>query len=630
MKLKICNKKHLPANRKAKREHTTHPMFLPTLSSATSSPLYPSQLASLKAPQASAARQGSVRAAWRLAWVFPICLAPLLASAQQAPLVTPRDLRPETATKPPAMLPQPAPATAPQDAETLFVRIGDISVKDGFAEFAVDTEALLSPVRNQRTSVAQLYKLAESIEMLYRDAGYALVRVLVPPQSLNDGDTLKLIVLDGFVERIDASAVDENSRSRVLTMMQGLVGQPRLRAEALERALTLAGRAPGLELRSTMGAGAAPGGVVLILEGAFTRASGSFSADNRLSDALGPWQTTLQATLNQPVGVDMQVYVNVSGGLRWDELFRGDAPRRVLGGGAIIPIGNNGLSINPELTTSVSQPLPPPGVPRSVSKFERYTLRLVYPMILNRLEELTITGTLDATKQIDTLPEFERVAADGSSLGAFILNQDRLRVARVGAAWSKSFDESRRISASTTLSSGTTRFGARTKQDVAASGIQMSRPDADPAFFKIEANVAYAQPLTLGVQSRSSLRMQKAIKGVLPSSELFSLDGEDALSTFVSGSISGDGGWMLRQEFLRPTTWQLSSASVNLVPYVFGAAGKTTSQFTVLDRGLSKAFGIGLRAQWRSVNVSMEYGRRQSAPSVLNDNQFFIKGQVQF
>ena len=606
-------------------------MFLPTLSSATSLPFYPSQLASLKAPQASAARQGSVRAAWRLAWVFPICLAPLLASAQQAPLVTPRDLRPETPVQPAAILPQPAPAEVPPNAEDLFVRIGEVSVKDGFPEFASGTEALLSQVRTQRISVANLYKLAESIEMLYHEAGYALVRVLVPPQKLNDGDTLRLIVLDGFVERIDASAVDERSRSRVLAVMQGLVGQRRLSSEALERALTLAGRSPGLALRSTLVAGSEPGGVILTLDGTFKRFSGAFSADDRLSKSLGPWQTTLQASLNEPVGAGVQLYANVSGGRDWVGAFRSDAPRRVVGGGALIPIGSNGLSINPEFTSSVSQPAPQPGVPRSLSKFERYTLRLVYPLIVNRQEELTITGTFDATSQIDTLPDFQMMAADGSSLGAFVLDQDRLRVARVGAAWNTTLASSGRLNAGATISAGTSRLGARTQADVASSGIAMSRRDANPDFVKVEGNLAYEQQLSMGVQSKSSVRAQKSLNGVLPSSELFSLDGEDALSTFVSGSISDDGGWMLRQEFTRPVTWQPGSENVNLVPYVFGAAGKTTSQLaTGTGRGLSKAFGLGLRMQWRSVNFSMEYGRHESKPSVLNGNQLFVKGQVQF
>jgi hemolysin activation/secretion protein len=441
--------------------------------------------------------------------------------------------------------------------------------------------------------VARLYQLAESIEMLYRQAGFALVRVLLPPQSLEDGDTLQLIVLDGFVERIDVSAVDERARTRVAAVMQRLVGERRLSGDALERALTIAGRSPGLEMRSTMAAGAEPGGVVLTLEGKFTRASGSISADDRLSSALGPWQTTLQGTLNEPMGAGMQLYANLSGGRDWGTAFRSDAPRRVAGGGAIIPIGSNGLSINPEFTSSVSQPMPRPGVPKSVSEFERYTLRLVYPLILNRQEEVTLTGTLEATRQIDTLPEFD-----------YILDQDRLRVARLAGAWSKSLDVSRRIDLGAMLSSGLSRLGARTKADVAASGIAMSRADADPTFLKLEGNVAYGQPLSLGVQSRSSLRVQKSLKGVLPGSELFSLDGEDALSTFVSGSISDDSGWMLRQEFTRSLIWQVSSATVNLVPYVFGAAGKTTSELAnATDRGLSRAYGhAGRMAQRQSVD----------------------------
>ncbi|BDT68277.1 hypothetical protein os1_24590 [Comamonadaceae bacterium OS-1] len=327
----------------------------------------------------------------------------------------------------------------------------------------------------------------------------------------------------------------------------------------------------------------------------------------------------------------MQAYVNVSGGQDWGTTFQGDAPRRVTGGGFIIPLGTNGLSINPEYTTSISQPAPQPGAPKTVSKFERYSLRLIYPLILNRQEELTMTGTLEATNQTDTLPQFEVTAADGSSLGAYVLDEDRLHVARVGAVWSKSFESSSRVNLGATLSGGLSGMGARTKADVASSGVAMSRTDADPAFVKLEANVSYEQQLPIDVQSKTSLRVQKALKGVLPGSELFSLDGEDALSTFVSGSISDDSGWMLRQEFMRPLTWLAGSESVNLVPYVFAAAGKTSTQLAAgITRGLSKAFGFGLRMQWKKVNLSMEYGRHESQPSILNDNQLFVKGQVQF
>ena len=199
------------------RAHKLH-MLLTTKSSTSSFPFCTNQWKSATLPFLSDLRPVLARAALRLSWVLPFCLAPLLASAQQAPLVTPRDLRPETPTQPPAALPQPAPAEVPPNAEELFVRIGEISVKDGFPEFKTGTEALLSQVRMQRTSVANIYKLAESIEMLYRKAGYALVRVLVPPQKLNDGDTLRLIVLDGFVESIDENRIPSPFRQGMLLL----------------------------------------------------------------------------------------------------------------------------------------------------------------------------------------------------------------------------------------------------------------------------------------------------------------------------------------------------------------------------------------------------------------------------
>jgi hemolysin activation/secretion protein len=515
----------------------------------------------------------------------------------------------------------------PENAESLFVRVGDFFVQDGYPEFSVETEALLSPIRNERVSVARLYGLAESVERIYRAAGYALVRVVIPPQKLTDGDTLRLIVLDGFIERIDVDAVDTRSRDHVAKTMQGLVGQRQIRGEDLERALTLAGRLPGLELRSAMGAGVAPGAVVLVLEGRTTLASGAISADNQLSDALGPWQTTMQATLNQPAGLNMQLYVNASGGKQWDAAFRSDSARRVVGGGAIVAIGNNGLSINPEFTSSTSRPQKQPNVPQSLSKFERFTVRLVYPITLNREEELTVTGSMDATRQIDSLPGFDLVAIDGSPMGNFVLNEDRLRIARLALLWNKTLGSTKRFGAGVTLSKGLSGLGARTQKEVEETGVQMSRPGADPSFLKIEGNVVYQQPIFLDLQSKTALRVQKSLKGVLPGSELFSLDGEDALSTLTSGAVSDDSGWMLRQEFSRP--WR--AANISLVSYAFAAAGKTTSQ--IENRSAqrpSKAFGIGLRSQWQNVSFSMEYGRASAVKAVSSDKQFFVKGQVQF
>lgn len=547
-------------------------------------------------------------------------LASFTGSAQQAPQVTPRDLRPEAPVKPAVSLPQFAPAVALDKAETLFVQLAEVVIEDGFPEQRRASEALVAQVRGQRISVADFYKLAESIEALYRDDGYALVRVTVPPQSVNDGGTLRLVVVDGFIERIDVSAVAERARSRVQDILQPVVGRRQLANDVLERALTLAGRGPGLALRSALQAGTATGGVILVLEGQQTLVTATVSADNRLSESLGPWQSTLQLSVNQPLGFGEQVYVNASSEANLKTAYRDTARRKVLGFGFTVPLGHDGLSVNPEFTSSESKPPPQPFTPPTLSSFERYTLRFIYPLIMDRQQELTLTGTFDATKQSDTMPDYQ-----------YTVSQDELRVGRLGVAWAGTVLGEARLNASGTVSKGTNRLGARTKTDAEASGIAFSRMGADPAFLKFEANLALETPLAMGVQSKTTVRLQKALSGVLPGAELFSLDSEDSLSTFTSGSISDDSGWTLRQEFGWPVSMNLGGDTLALAPYAFVAAGKTASELaTGTARGLSTAYGLGLRAHWGAVTLALEYGRRTSNPDNLNANQLFMKAQVQF
>ena len=225
-----------------------------------------------------------------LSAVATTCLsAAALAQAPQVPQasqVTPRDLRPDVPPKPPVTVPEAPAQQAPANADQLFVSVDAIAVDDAFPEFAAQTQALLPPYTGHRVAVADFYKLAAAIEALYQGAGYPLVRIVVVPQKLADGGTLHLKVLDGFLERIDAKAVPDAARAKVAETLQPLVGRRHLASADLERALTLAGRLPGVSLRSALGAGEQTGGAVLTLEGTFAAYGASVEADNRLTGSL--------------------------------------------------------------------------------------------------------------------------------------------------------------------------------------------------------------------------------------------------------------------------------------------------------------------------------------------------------
>ena len=555
-----------------------------------------------------------------LSAVAATCLsAAALAQAPQASQVTPRDLRPDVPPKPPVTVPEAPAQQAPANAGQLFVSVDAIAVDDAFPEFAAQTQALLPPYTGHRVAVADFYKLAAAIEALYQGAGYPLVRVVVVPQKLADGGTLHLKVLDGFLERIDAKAVPDVARARVAQTLQPLVGRRHLTSADLERALTLAGRLPGVSLRSALGAGEQTGGAVLTLEGAFSAYGASVEADNRLTGSLGPWETTIQLRLNQPSRRGEQFYGYVSSGPDWSKaLIQDVAVRRVVGGGVLIPLGGSGLQLDPEYTWSDTKPRVPADALPTESQFERYTIRLSYPLILDHTEELTLTATADATNQSNAAPIF-----------GITFTQDRLRIGRLALDWNVDMPAGH-LHLSGTGSQGTAGLGARTWTDVHASEVGFSRVNMDPTFTKLELSLALTQALPAQLQSMLTLRGQAA-KGILPSSELFSLDGEDALSTFTSGAISDDGGYSVREELSRPFSLSLDGRPMTLAPYVFGAFGKTTTKLpTPQTAGFSSAYGIGLRSSWDVASLSAEFGRRESRPTVMDGNQLFLKAQVQF
>ena len=59
----------------------------------------------------------------------------------------------------------------------------------------------------QRVSGAAIFAAARELEAAYAKAGYVLVRVTLPPQKLVSGAVLRLVVIDGMIERIETKRV---------------------------------------------------------------------------------------------------------------------------------------------------------------------------------------------------------------------------------------------------------------------------------------------------------------------------------------------------------------------------------------------------------------------------------------
>jgi hemolysin activation/secretion protein len=520
-----------------------------------------------------------------LLWVAAaalVCGLPGHARAQQvAPSrVTPESLRPAPAPAPTIALPSGAGEAAPVGAAGLSVMVGSVAVTGTFPGFEGATAAVVDGLRGKRVTLAQIYEAASALERAYAAAGYVLARVVVPPQRLADGGAVRFTVIDGTIERVDVGAVPERQRAVVAARLGGIVGEAHVTLDEIERRLLLVSDLPGLRLRSTLAAGSTPGGTLLVVEATQDLVTGSFGVDDRLPQSLGTWTLNSTAAVNDALGLGEQAYVSYS-----TSPDVGSPRLRVFGAGVVLPLGNDGFTLNPEYTESIARPIPAPGTPATSGDFKRFALRAAYPLVRTRDQTLSVQGTAEWDDETLTPIGFPTK-----------LYEDDYGAGRFGV-----HDAITLSSGASAVLDGTYSHGLAGRGGTAA--LPLSQQGASAVFNKLNLAASLRQPLPEAFELDLIGHAQTSFGAPLMLSEQFGLDGPDALSGFASGTFSVDQGLSLRAEFARPFALSLGALGglppLGLSPYVFGAFGygqivqPTAVQKGSIDAGSA---GIGLRS----------------------------------
>ena len=449
--------------------------------------------------------------------------------------VTPPSLKPDDSVDASVSLPESQSLDAPAGAETIHTTISSVAIAGGFREMASAEARFAAALTDRDVTVADIYQMAGELEQSYAAAGYVLARVVVAPQQLAKGSELKLIVVDGYIEAIDTEALPKQARKVVAARLAGLIGQRQLRLAEIERRLLIAATVPGLRLRSTLVRGAEQAGTKLVIDGGHQPVSGSFGTDNRLPDALGGWQFNAAVSLNSPFGFGEQIYGLAATGYNLGHAFDGRSPIEIFGGGAVLPLGTDGFTLNPEYTHSRTRPKPAAGAPQSEGAFERFVLRARYPLILHRLQSLTLQASIEHVS--------EHLTATGFDTD---LSRDRYGAARFEGNWSTLLPRGQALEMNAAYSHG---LGGRSEADAALSGIPLSRQFAAPKFDKLNLRFRLLQPLPRAFDLTLIARAQTSFHKALLRSEQFSLDGLDAVSSTSAGSFSTDEGVTLRSNY---------------------------------------------------------------------------------
>jgi hemolysin activation/secretion protein len=554
------------------------------------------------------------------------------AFAQNTPApsqVQPPVIRPAPATTRIAVPQIPAGATLPESAKTLRFVLTALDVEGEFAELAGARRELESGLIGKRITVADLFELANKLQQIYVRAGYPLARIVILPQELDKRARARLRVVDGYIERIDDTAIAQPVARRVSAVLFPLIGRRRLTQGELERQLLIAGEAPGLVLNAVFAGGKDVGGSILILTGRYRPVSASIYVDNAMPKSFGTLQAVTNVSFNSLLGLGEQFSVSAAGFPDRDYVTSFPT-RRYLGATLAVPLGIDGWRFEFGATDGRTTPRVDPVV-ATLGRFRQARARLAYDLIKRRDVQLTFSARFDATDEsVDALLTSPPTP----------LSLDRVRALRAGVdgIW-RMRETGTTISYAGTFSHGLNALGARTAAD-ATPLLPLSRHGADATFDKLDGRVDVLQALPQDFYLSLGVAAQTSFNKPLLTSEQLGIVGANMLSGFTAGALAGDNAWVVRGEAGHSSTFAMNEIAVTLSPYVFAATGERRYEMpTVLEAASIHAtnYGVGLRVQTSSesewlpgVSGFVEYSRRSASDPNLEGWRVFAGAALRY
>ncbi len=473
---------------------------------------------------------------------------------------------------------------APEGADKITFDLKELQL-EGMTVYTADQAAsVYGDFLGKTISLADLYSIAADLTRKYRNDGYILTQVVVPPQTIEDG-TARLMVVEGYLGNVRVEG-DEGENDATLKLMNDYLahvqdGAP-LNVKDLERVLLLINDLPGISSRAVISPSASQGGAAdLLVRVSRKKYDAMVGIDNYGSRYLGPVQLTGAASYNSLFGFNEKITGQLA--VAPDP---GDGFELAYGSLSYLQPLFRQYGTTVEITASLTDT--DPGFDLKSfdvqGRSEYASVTLDHPFIRTRALNFHAYGKMDL-RNVETRNNFEAK------------REDRIRAARVGG----------------TLEFLDTTFGKRNPgfnflNVEISKGIDIfnatdggransSRPSADMNFKKIEAQLQRIQRLSpefnllMGAEGQWSA-------SPLVSSEEFGFGGTNFGRAYDPSEILGDEGlggklelqWTPHYEVSNVTDYQLYSF------YDAGIVWNDDPTTSSQKRNTATSAGFGVRA----------------------------------
>ncbi|QBQ55171.1 ShlB/FhaC/HecB family hemolysin secretion/activation protein [Nitrosococcus wardiae] len=517
---------------------------------------------------------GVLMAGWLLAHL------PQSVFAQQQPLPGPIQPQPSPPVQAPPPPEEPAEITitppgiaAPPGAEQISVVLREIIFEGATVYTQEELEAVYQEDLGKKILLTRIFEIAEQIQDKYREEGYLLTRVIVPPQTVEEG-VFRIQVIEGFVDEVQVEGEVGSVRERIKAYLAKVTEIRPVRKQDLERYLLLVNDLPGVRAFGVLRPGVGElGASQLVVEVQRKPFDGYVLANNRGSEFTGPERALLTVRENAGTRFGEQVEALFLSTLASDEQFFGQLAYTQA-------LGDEGLRFRLAASYSPTEP------DFTLARFEVETeilsteVSMSYPLIRSRAKNLYLNFGFQT---IDSEVEFSGER----------LNRDRLRVLFAGAAFDFEDPLKGRSLVSLGIRQGLDALGASEEGEE-----NLSREGGLPDFTSLNAQASRYQPLGDRFGVYLAARGQFSFNTLL-SVEEFRVGGEQFGRGYDPSEILGDHGLGLTAEaqYNQPTPFEILP---NVQWYAFYDYGVVWNR-DLGDAGDSRdslaSTGVGVRTQ---------------------------------
>ena len=192
--------------------------------------------------------------------------------------------------------------TPPEIAAQVKLVLSGVKITNSTVYSNADIREFYESLIGKTISLSQVFSIAAQITAKYGNDGYSISRVIVPPQELDpSGALIELQAVEGYISEVVWPEEVTQYRNFFSEYSERIKSQRPINVATLERYLLLANDLPGLSFQSIMKPSATnPQASILQITMKRDLRNTIISFDNHGTDANGPYQATIQTTINNP------------------------------------------------------------------------------------------------------------------------------------------------------------------------------------------------------------------------------------------------------------------------------------------------------------------------------------------